>query len=77
MPTLNAWLEIWSICTKKKQIVYLKAQIFLFFSEALSIYQCNILYIYIYHSYLCLLIYIYIYIYMYIYMYIYIYIQVM
>ena len=33
MPTLNVWLEIYG---KKTCIIYLKLQIFLFFSEPLS-----------------------------------------
>ena len=44
MPTLNVWLEIYG----QKNIIYLKSQIFLFFSEALRVflffklYQCEI-----------------------------------
>ena len=34
MTTLNVWLEIYG--QKKRHIIYLKAQTFLFFSESLS-----------------------------------------
>ena len=36
MPTLNVWLEIYG---QKTHMIYLKAQIFLFFSEALSMWN--------------------------------------
>ena len=36
MPTLNVWLEIYG---QKKQIIYLKPQTFIFFSEALSMWN--------------------------------------
>ena len=35
MPTLNVWLEVYG----QKNIIYLKPQIFLFFSEALSMWN--------------------------------------
>ena len=37
MPTLNVWLEIYG--QKNTHIIYLKSEIFLFFSEVLSMWN--------------------------------------
>ena len=76
MPTLNVYVQIYM--NKKITQNLLKVQIFLFFLEASSMYQCDKETNFVYKTWIkkvfLLFMYIYIYIYTYIYIYIYIYI---